>query len=88
MFEGALAAQRGERSLALQALQRSLAHLEVDNLAMHAAAVRRRIGQMLGGERGRELVAAGDAFMLSQSVVNLEATTELQCPGYRRISGA
>jgi hypothetical protein len=85
MFQGALAAHRGDREASLLALSRSLAHLEVDGLAMHVAAARRRIGQMLGGERGRELVSAGDAFMASQTVVNLEATTELHCPGYRRM---
>jgi hypothetical protein len=83
MLRGALAAHRGEREASLLALQRSLVHHEVDGLAMHVAAARRRIGQMLGGERGRELVAAGDAYMVSQAAVNLEATTELHCPGYR-----
>jgi eukaryotic-like serine/threonine-protein kinase len=83
MFEGVLAAQRGDRAASLLALQRSLAHFEVDGLAMHVAAARRRVGQMLGGARGAELAAAGDAYMLSQSAVNLEATTELHCPGYR-----
>ncbi|HET8936508.1 MAG TPA: AAA family ATPase [Polyangiales bacterium] len=85
MFQGAIAAQHGDREASLLALSRALAHLEVDGLAMHVAAARRRIGQMLGGERGRELLIAGDAFMASQTVVNVEATTELHCPGYRRM---
>lgn len=85
MFQGALAAHRGDREASLLALSRSLAHLEVDGLAMHVAAARRRIAQMLGGERGRELLHAADAFMSAQEVVNVEAMTELHCPGYRRM---
>jgi eukaryotic-like serine/threonine-protein kinase len=85
MFRGAISAHAGDRDASLLALQRCLAHLEVDGLLMHVAAARRRLGQLLGGDRGQELLAAGDAYMLSQSVVNVEAMTELHCPGYRRL---
>lgn len=87
MFQGALAADRGDRDACMLALQRSLAHLEVEGTAMHVAAARRRLGQMLGGDRGRELLAAGDAYLHAQLAVSLEATTELHCPGYRRMIG-
>ena len=86
MFEGALAVHAGQPERALFALQRSLAHLEAGGLTITAAAASRRVGRMLGGERGRELLAAGDALMHAQSVSNLEATTELHCPGYRRVT--
>jgi hypothetical protein len=86
MFEGALEVHAGRRDRSMSALQRSLAHLDADGLAMHAAATRRRLGQMLGGTRGSELLAAGDDFMHAQSVKNLEAMTELHCSGYRSVA--
>ena len=51
------------------------------SMAMHAAATRRRLGQMLGGEGGKAHAAAAEAFMLAQRVLNLESLTEMLCPG-------
>jgi hypothetical protein len=87
MFEGALAAHAGQPERALSALQRSVAHLEAAGLTLSAAAASRRVGQLLGGDRGRQILAAGDALMQAQSVSNPEAMTELYCPGYRRTAG-
>ena len=50
---------------------------------MLAASARRRLGQLLGGDEGTALLAAGDAFMRAQGVKNLEALTEVSCPGLR-----
>jgi hypothetical protein len=41
------------------------------------------LGQLLGGDEGRQLIALGDTFMEGQGVRELDAMTELNCPGFR-----
>jgi hypothetical protein len=50
---------------------------------MHAAAARRRLGELLGGDEGKSLLAEGDAVMRAQRIVNLDAVTEMLCAGCR-----
>lgn len=50
---------------------------------MFAAAARRRLGELIGGDEGRALLAEGDAVMRAQRVVNLDAVTEMLCAGCR-----
>jgi hypothetical protein len=62
------AACRGDRDRARALLVETLAALEEADLSMEAAAVRRRLGGLTGGEEGRALVEAADAFMSSQGI--------------------
>jgi hypothetical protein len=82
-LQAALALDDGEREQACAALRSAIAAFDTAELGLCAAAARRRLGQLLAGEQGRELIAAGDAFMSSQGVKNVEASTELGCPGCR-----
>jgi hypothetical protein len=66
---------------AVAELQRALPLLEQAGLRMHLASARRRLGEHLGGDRGRELCLAAEAAMRAQGVLNVEAMTELNCPG-------
>jgi hypothetical protein len=50
---------------------------------MHAAAARRRLGELIGGDEGQALLAQGDAVMCAQRVGNLDAITEMPCAGCR-----
>jgi eukaryotic-like serine/threonine-protein kinase len=81
LFLAALALHRAEPERAAEHLERALGWLDRANLAMTAAATRRRLGQLVQGERGRALIAEGDRFMHSQNIADLEATSELWCPG-------
>jgi hypothetical protein len=56
-----------------------------DGLAMSpfAAAARRRLGELRGGEEGRALVTRADATMAEQGVVNPARMTALYAPGFR-----
>jgi hypothetical protein len=47
---------------------------------MHAAATRRRLGQ-LQGPRGTELLARSERLMAEEGIQNIEAMTECLCPG-------
>lgn len=75
-----------EAGLWLPATHRLAAALQLQaaaGLEMSAAATRRRLGQLTGGVAGRQLVVNAEARMRAQGVKNLEAMTELLCPGVR-----
>jgi len=82
MFEAALAHGLNQPTRAHLALRRAVDELELAGYAMYTAAARRRLGQLIGGAEGRMLVANGERFMSSQGARDLEAITELHCPGF------
>lgn len=51
-------------------------------MGLYAAAARRRLGQTLGGARGRELVAEADARMREQGILRPELMTRVLAPGF------
>ena len=53
-------------------------------MLLYAAAARRRLGEMLGGDEGRALVETADAWMRSETIVNPERMTEVFAPGFDR----
>ncbi|HKP60228.1 MAG TPA: hypothetical protein VJV78_26065, partial [Polyangiales bacterium] len=83
MLAAALAAHLGQEAEMLRELRRALEIFDAAEVGMHGAATRRRLGQLLGGSEGAQLLAAGDAFMREQGVREPERMTELNCPGFR-----
>jgi hypothetical protein len=51
------------------------------DMALHAAAVRRRRGGLIGGAEGRELIASADAAMRAQQIRNPARRTAMFLPG-------
>jgi hypothetical protein len=47
-----------------------------------AAVSRRRLGELLGGESGRAIVADADSWMADQQIVNPIRTTAMYAPGF------
>jgi hypothetical protein len=62
-------------------LRAALAGYEGVGYAMYAAATRRRLGELLGGDEGRTLSGQGEAAMREQGVVHLDAICEMLVPG-------
>jgi hypothetical protein len=81
MLEGALALDRGDLPAANAQLVSAADILETIGAGMWAAAARRRAGQLVQGSEGAMLISLGDTFMQSQGVKNLDAMTEVNCPG-------
>ena len=84
LFEAALALDRGPSEAGLARLRGALGAFEQAGMRLYAAACQRRLGQLVGGDEGKVLLERGDEFMLAQGVVNVEAETELHCPGVAR----
>jgi hypothetical protein len=52
------------------------------DMALYAAAARRRLGVLVGGDRGRSLTERADAFMRDQKIVDAARLTRVLAPGF------
>ncbi|HUQ04191.1 MAG TPA: AAA family ATPase [Kofleriaceae bacterium] len=83
MLRAGIAAARGDDEKASTLLTSAVPGFEAANMALHAAIARRRLGALRGGERGRELVAAADAWLAGQGVRRPDRFAALLAPGFR-----
>ena len=74
-------ALRGDRSATIAELARADDALTATDMFLRAAAVRRRLGQLAGGDEGAARVAEAEAAMEKLGVRNNEAMTRLYAPG-------
>src|SRR5262249_14203117 len=51
-------------------------------MGLHAAAARRRLGELLGGDEGRRLVEHADAWMTAQTIRSPARMTRMIAPGF------
>lgn len=82
VIQAAIAWQRGETADATRLLTEALKGFDTADLGLYAAATRRRLGETLGGERGDQLVADANAWMLNQNLKNPVAITRTLVPGF------
>jgi tetratricopeptide (TPR) repeat protein len=81
LLRAGAAATRGEGERALVLLESAEAGFGGADMALHAAATRRRRGELMGGDAGLSLVASADAWMTGQSIRNPERMTAMLAPG-------
>jgi eukaryotic-like serine/threonine-protein kinase len=84
LFQAVILLDDGVSDAGIGALRRALGAFDQAGMRLYAAACQRRLGQIVGGDEGRVLVERGEGFMRWQGVVNVEAETELHCPGVGR----
>jgi serine/threonine protein kinase/tetratricopeptide (TPR) repeat protein len=65
-----VAAARGDRSRAATLFTEAVKQLEAVEMNLYAAASRRRLGEILGGEEGREQVEQANTWMNEQGIRN------------------
>jgi eukaryotic-like serine/threonine-protein kinase len=82
LARAAMADQRGRREEAVALVESAAAGFEAADMGLHAAAARRRLGQLVGGDRGEGLVKAADLWMMDQRIGNPAAMTRLFAPGF------
>jgi hypothetical protein len=56
--------------------------LEKADMSLYAAAARRRLGKLIGGDEGNELMNQADEWLSRQQVKNPPAVTKLMAPGF------
>ena len=63
-------------------LGRAIVRATAADMALVESSARRRLGQLVGGDEGADLVREAEGWMRSQGVANPARTTELFAPGF------
>ena len=82
LVRAGVAARRGDAAGAAELLAAAATGLDAADMRLHAAAARRALGELVGGERGRKLVEDADALMRAQSVKQPERLARVLAPGF------
>jgi serine/threonine protein kinase/tetratricopeptide (TPR) repeat protein len=82
LIHAALAKQSGDISRSATLTSQAVDGFEAADMALYAAAARRRHGELVGGDRGRELIDQADEWMSKQQIKNPPAVTNLMAPGF------
>jgi eukaryotic-like serine/threonine-protein kinase len=82
LFRAAVAMHRRQAEAAEPLLEQAIQLFEAAEMEANVAAARRRLGQIVGGDRGSELVDAADAWMSGQGVCNPARMTRVFAPGF------
>ena len=82
VIRAAIEHQRGDAERATRSLAAAAAGFDAAHMRLHAHAVRRRLGTLLGGDEGHALVAAADAGMVAEAIAEPERMTALLVPGF------
>ena len=82
LVRAAVASARLERAQAAALLTAASEGFDLGDMGLYAAASRRRLGQVLGDERGRELIETADKWMTSQKIRKPALMTRMLAPGW------
>ncbi|CAN5474848.1 hypothetical protein BH20ACI3_BH20ACI3_01720 [soil metagenome] len=82
LVRAGIAHREGESSKAVHLLSEAGENFDLADIDLYAAATRRRLGEILGSERGRQLIAEADAWMREQEIKNPAAMTRMLAPGF------
>ncbi len=82
LLRGGVAAARGKRQRAIAWLETAAEQLGAADMGLHAATARRRLGQVVGGDRGKAMIEEADRWLAEHEVVNPRRTTDALAPGY------
>lgn len=83
LIRAPIANYHGDASRATALLSEAVRGFDQTDMRLRAMAARRRLGQSLGGDRGRELIAEADGWMRSQEIRNPALLTRMLAPGWR-----
>jgi hypothetical protein len=75
-----IAAARGEISRVATLFAQAVKELEAVDMNLYAAASRRRLGEIIGGDEGRALVERADSWMRQQTIQNPARMADVFAP--------
>ena len=84
LIRAGAASVRGDAIRAEQLLADACDRLELAELGLFAASARRQLGQLRGGDEGRELIIQADTWMRAQSIVNPSRMASCLAPGFAK----
>ena len=81
MVQAQVACLMGDGDRAARRLERAIDQLGAASMGLHAAVARRRLGELMGGEEGRALVARADTWMREHGVSRPDRMALALAPG-------
>ncbi len=84
LIKAGVASVRGDAGRALQLLADATGRFESADMGVFAASARRHLGQLRGGDEGRELIEQADMSMRVQLIVNPSRMAACLAPGFPR----
>ncbi|MCM3869768.1 MAG: AAA family ATPase, partial [Pyrinomonadaceae bacterium] len=82
LVRAAIAHQEGESSKAANLLSEAVENFDLADIDLYAAATRHRLGEVVGNERGRQLIAEADTWMRKQEIKDPGAMIRMLAPGF------
>ncbi len=82
LIRAGVASRRNDPENAATLLSEAAAAFRNYKMELYAAACRRRLGEILGDEHGRNLIAETTSWMTSQRIKNPDAMTRMLAPGF------
>jgi hypothetical protein len=79
---GSVEAMRGRADSARAHVEQAARKFDEGQMRLYAAVARRRLGQLRGGDEGRDLVAAAEGWMHGQGVRDAAKLTRVIAPGF------
>ena len=81
LLRAGIASVRGDMDAARDLLARSLVGLEAADVGLYANAARRRLGEVLGGDEGSQLIREADATMRREAIKAPDRFAAMLAPG-------
>jgi hypothetical protein len=82
LIRAGIARQRGDQTASVTLLEKAFAEFGAAHMRLYAAAAQRRLGETIGGDRGRQLVAQSELWMTKQQIRNPVRMMNLLAPGF------
>jgi eukaryotic-like serine/threonine-protein kinase len=82
LVRAAIASCRSDPASAGEHLRDALAGFEGGEMLLFVAAARRRLGELLGGDKGQALVTRANAWMAARGIANPDRMTAMLAPGF------
>jgi hypothetical protein len=73
---------RGDNQNAIKLLTSAATSFDFAEMHLYAAATRRRLGQLTGGDEGRRMIEAADEWMRAQKIMRPDLMTRTLVPGF------
>jgi len=82
LIRAGIAHRRGDVDSAVTLLEKALKEFKTADMTLYAVVTRHRLGEMIGGDRGRELRAEANEWMSGQLIKNPARIMNLMAPGF------
>ena len=88
MIPPAISLLQGNREKAIMQLKQSITACEAADLRAHHHIAKYRLGQLLGGNGGFELLGEAKQWMRKEGIINPPRFVQMMAPGFRTLEGS